>query len=108
MYNFNSQMPYMPRQNNGITWVNGIEGAKAYQIMPSSNILLMDSENDGVFYIKVSDNVGMCTLRTFKYVETTNQPQADKYVTREEFENLIKQLGGLDEQPVQSTKFPNE
>lgn len=68
--------PYMPTTsqttNNGITWVQGIEGAKAYQLTPNSIAMLMDSESDGRFYIKVSDNVGMCTLRIFDYTEVTN------------------------------------
>jgi hypothetical protein len=90
-------------QNNGITWVQGIEGAKAYQLTPNSNVLLMDSDNDGVFYIKVSDNVGMCNLRTFSYVETTNQPQPtqqsqidmSKYVTHDELQETLKNIGGI-------------
>jgi hypothetical protein len=90
-------------QNNGIIWVQGIEGAKAYQLSPNSNVMLMDSDNDGVFYIKVSDNVGMCNLRTFSYVETTNQPtptqqtsQIDmsNYVTKDELNEILKSIKG--------------
>lgn len=54
---------YQQQANNGILWVQGIEGAKAWQLSPNSNVILMDSENDGRFYIKISDNVGMCNLR---------------------------------------------
>jgi hypothetical protein len=102
MNNYMNINRYTP-QNNGITWVQGIEGAKAYQLTPNSNVLLMDSDNDGVFYIKVSDNVGMCNLRTFNYVETTNTPpiqnttpQIDmsNYVTKEELNEAIKGLKG--------------
>lgn len=100
----NFQNPYMPQYqqrnyNNGIIWVQGIEGAKAYQLMPNSNAMLLDSESDGIFYIKVSDNVGMCNLRTFKFEEITNYSKpSDKdidlsqYITRDEFEKVI---GGL-------------
>ena len=45
----NPYMPYAPRYstpNNSIVWVQGIEGAKAYQLASNSNIILMDSEND--------------------------------------------------------------
>lgn len=97
MPNYNS--PYMPRysQSNGIIWVQGIEGAKAYQLMPNSNVVLLDSENDGRFYIKICDSVGMCTLRLFDYTEVTEaKPQSTEYVTREEFNQLLSQLGGLD------------
>ena len=85
--------------NMGIKWVQGIEGAKAYQLMPNSNAMLLDSDNDGIFYIKVSDNVGMCTLRTFNYVETTGQPinkqpevDMSNYVTRQELQQIIQSL----------------
>lgn len=83
-YNFN---------NNGIIWVNGIEGAKAYQLMPGANAVLLDSENEGMFYIKVADNVGMCTVRSFKYEEVTqtNEPKAD-YVSKDEFKAELDKL----------------
>lgn len=85
---------YQRPQTNGITWVQGIEGAKAYQLSPNSNAILMDSENDGRFYIKVSDNVGMCNLRSFSYTEVTNnatsQVDMSNYVTREELAQALK------------------
>lgn len=100
--NYPAYMNYQPQRytlsNNGIIWVQGIEGAKAYQLMPNSNAVLLDSENDGVFYIKLSDNVGMCTLRTFRYTEVTNeQPKQNgidlsTYITRAEFDSAIKEL----------------
>lgn len=105
----------VPQANNqnGITWVQGVEGAKAYQLQPNSNTVLMDSENDGIFYIKVADNVGMCTLRTFKYEELTNTPATvdlSGYVKRDELkaevESLVNtMLGGVaNEQSVSTTK----
>lgn len=110
----NQMYPYMGRpypQTNGINWVNGVEGAKAWQLVPNSNIVLLDSENDGRFYIKVSDNVGMCTLRTFDYVEVTDQPTShadidlSEYVKKSELQSLItSMLGGTHEQSVPATK----
>ena len=99
-YSYNQM--YQRPQTNGITWVQGIEGAKAYQMIPNSNAILMDSENDGRFYIKVSDNVGMCNLRVFSYKEETSTPtqsvDMSNYVTREELEKAIR--GIKNEQPV--------
>lgn len=117
------QMPqsnmYMPKQvspqNNGIIWVQGIEGAKAYQIPQNSNIILMDSEKNRM-YIKTSDNIGMCNLRIFDFTEVTEtsqghnsvatQPDLSQYVTRDELNNILEQLnGGKDnEQSVQPAK----
>ena len=110
---------YNTQQNttqNGINWVQGIEGAKAYQLQPNSNTVLMDSDNDGIFYIKVSDSIGMCNLRTFRYTEITNTVQTqpvntnDEYVRKEdlraEVEALVKDIigGKSNEQPVSTTK----
>ena len=98
----------MPQTNNGIVWVQGVEGAKAYQLMPNSNTVLMDSENDGIFYIKTSDNVGMCNLRVFKYEEVTEQPKpqidTSQFVTREELQEALAKIGVAHEQTVPATK----
>ena len=94
------QNQYMTQQQkaNGITWVQGIEGAKAYQLMPNSNTILLDSENEGVFYIKTSDNVGMCNLRIFKYEEInatpTQQIDTSQFVTRAELQEIIDNIKG--------------
>lgn len=94
----NQYQPYQPYQmrQNGIIWVQGVEGAKAYQLAPNSNAMLLDSDTDGRFFIKVSDNVGMCTLRTFKYEEVIDTPKPTEpvYVSKEEFEQAIEQLKG--------------
>lgn len=108
-YNANAYQPNkFIYQNNGINWVQGIEGAKAWQLQPNSNVMLLDSENDGRFYIKVSDNVGMCNLRVFSYTEITDEPkqQTDvdlsEYVKKSELQTLLaSMLGGQkDEQSV--------
>ena len=105
MYNMNQRYP-----QNGITWVQGIEGAKAFQLMPNSNTMLLDSENEGIFYIKTSDNVGMCNLRIFKYEEVNNTPDTSQFVTRQELNEIIASLkGGLkNEQSVSTTKSYNK
>ena len=102
---FIRQNTYYPQQNNGINWVQGIEGAKAWQLPPNSNVLLMDSENDNRFYIKISDAVGMCNLRIFNYSEITEQKSSEidmsQYVKKSELESLIsKLLGGTNESAI--------
>ena len=92
----NAQTPTSP-QNNGITWVQGIEGAKAFQMIPNSNALLMDSETNGRFYIKTCDNIGMCTMRYFVYEEiqpNAKAPEIDtsQFVTKTEFAEAINGL----------------
>lgn len=80
---------------NNIIWVQGEAGAKAYQIPPNSNIILMDND-DLILYIKSTDNVGIATTRSFRLTEITNETPNGlisqranvNYVTREEFEEL--------------------
>lgn len=82
--------------NQGILWVQGEAGAKSYLVAPGATVLLMDSD-DCVFYLKSADTSGIPSLRTFKYAETTNQPQKTdnkpnesnkNYVERKEFESF--------------------
>ena len=100
---------------NNIVWVQGVEGAKAWQLNPNSMIMLLDSEAEGKMYIKVSDNIGMSTLRIFEYTEVTPQTssgQADttkqnldlsQYVRKDELNQLVKELVD-NEQSVSTTK----
>ena len=96
---------------NNIVWVQGIEGAKAWQLNPNSMVILLDSEVEGKMYIKVSDNIGMCSLRIFNYTEEvaetttasdstlkTEELDLSCFVKRDELQDLIKEA--LNEQTV--------
>ena len=74
--------------SQNINWVQGLEGAKAYQIYPNSSVILMDSENDNTMYIKTSDHLGISKIRTFKYEEVEEVQK--NYVTREEVLEMLK------------------
>lgn len=88
--------------NNGIIWVQGEEGAKAYLIARGTSVMLMDSENS-TFYLKSSDQSGMpLPLRIFDYTERTANKAAPPlqqdntyFVTREEFAALEDRLNAL-------------
>lgn len=109
------QPPQIPAQpaSNGIIWVQGEEGAKAYMVAAGNSVLLMDSENSA-FYIKSTDASGMpMPLRVFDYTERTMTPKsvviptqnADvEYVTREEFNILTARLDALASKEPKSTK----
>ena len=87
--------------SNGIVWVQGEAGAKAYPVVAGTSVLLMDSENEQ-FFIKSTDPSGMpMPLRVFSYTETTqnrtktgqiNELDMSKYITREELETRLKTL----------------
>lgn len=90
MYNPNYIYPPINSQN-AITWVQGLEGAKSYQLPANCNVLLMDSELDGIFYIKSSDNIGMSKIRTFKYEEVLQKEKETNYVTKDEVLKMLKE-----------------
>lgn len=99
---------------NNILWVNGIEGAKAWQLNPNSMAILLDSEQEGKMYIKVSDNIGMSSLRIFNYVEeipstSTNNKDLDlsQFVRKDELSQLLKELMN-NEQFVSTAAISNE
>lgn len=98
----------MQQPQNGIVWVQGEAGAKAYPVPAGSNVLLMDSESE-CFYIKSTDMSGMPQpLRVFEYKEVANQPitqqshaalpDMSQYVKKSEFEQLQKQFKELKEE----------
>ena len=68
--NYNNQS--FQSQTN-ITFVNGIEGAKAFQLRQNSNVSLMDSDNYK-FYVKSTDNIGIANISSYSFVEDKNLP----------------------------------
>lgn len=92
--NYQYQPYQYQQQQNGVVWVQGIEGAKAYPVASGASVLLMDSE-ENVFYIKTTDQSGMPSpLRVFDYTERTDTPKVDTsaFVTRDEFEKRLSEL----------------
>lgn len=87
-------------QDSGMIWVQGEAGAKAYMVAPQSSVVLWDSE-DNVIYIKSADSNGMPCMRVFDYTERSftakniGVSDADKYVTRDEFNALSARLEGM-------------
>lgn len=102
-----AQMPLVQNNvaDNGIIWVQGEAGAKAYFVPAGKSAMLMDSEEQ-VFYIKTTDASGMPNaLRIFDYKERTQQlPKNDIAVAEQqpntnsqEYEELEKQIVALNE-----------
>ena len=84
--------------NNGLVWVQGVEGAKAHFVPAGASAMLMDSEAER-FYIKTTDASGMpLPLRVFEFKElkegTQTAPTID-YVRRDEFDELRKSVEAL-------------
>lgn len=95
----NLQQP--AQQNNGIIWVQGEEGAKAYLVAPNSTVVLWDSESP-IIYIKSADMNGMPSTRIFDLTERTTQRTAPlavnnsvEYATKDEFSALADKVNEL-------------
>lgn len=101
-----------------LTSVTGIEGARAYPLPPNSRAALFD-ENQDLLYIKSTDGAGFPTVRTYRFEEVEPEvpsvPAAPDYVSRDEFEELMRKVESMaarhnrrgarnDEQPVPETK----
>ena len=67
-YGYNPYNPSSNYRTNTYAFVNGIEGARAYQMYPNQTVLLMDSDSP-LCFMKTSDNMGKATLRCFKLTE---------------------------------------
>lgn len=96
-YNFN-QYPQQP-QTNQYAFVNGIEGAKSYQVQPNQTVLLMDSDAS-ICYMKQANSIGQSTLRYFKLVETSEQElkgvtHQTEYVLKSDFDALNSKVNEL-------------
>ena len=79
---------YQRPQLNQYAFVNGIEGAKSYQVMPNQTMLLMDSDNP-ICYMKQADNLGKSILRYFK-LEEIDESKTRELIETKPKENVIE------------------
>ena len=109
------QNPYNKPQMKQYSFVNGIEGAKAYMMVPNQTMLLMDSDNY-MCYMKTSDMSGKSALRYFIMEEVDEaaareflQPKTPKldFASKSDVDNinkkldeLFKMVGSLQQKPV--------
>ena len=101
--NFQPQNQNFSQQTN-ITFVNGIEGAKAFQMSPNSSALLMDSDNSK-FYVKSTDNLGVAKISSYTFVEdeisagqiSSSQNTAESVaLSKEKYDSLILKISELE------------
>lgn len=80
------------QNNTNIIWVQGIEGAKAYPVLPGGAVVLWDTEQN-VVYVKIVDMSGIPQpIRTFEYnerVDTQQQSENKGYVTEERLNEIL-------------------
>lgn len=102
----NNQQIYSQEQIQNLIRVNGIDGAKTYQMPANSTVALFDC-NEDIMYIKTTDGAGFPSIRTFSFTEVKEQnkpiPQVD-YISREEFEEFKKELMNNGKQSISRSK----
>ena len=88
-------------QNNGIIWVSGEAGAKAYLVAPNTTVQLWDSESQTI-YLKSADASGMPSMKYIDYViRDANPPvqasyvEEDKYISKDELNAVKGQISAL-------------
>lgn len=100
-YPNNYQQPKVNQQSTQYYWVNNIEGAKSFQMLPNQTVMLMDSENP-IVYMKQTNSMGQATLKYFKLTEISEQEvrnqniqPAQEYALKSDFESLSKKIEEL-------------
>lgn len=112
-YNSGQYMPGFQNsyqiQPNQLIRVNGMDGAKAYQMSPNSTVALFDA-NEDIMYIKSSDGAGFPTIRTFSFKEILPEASsaAPNYISREEFENFKAEVLNYAQQLVSKQRNQGE
>ena len=109
MYSGQPQQAQTPTSNVNWIQVAGIEGARNQIVQPGHTAWMMDN-NSPIFYVKSVDGMGSATFKAFQFIEI--QPEATRtaenqnssantdYVTRKEFDALLKRLGELPDEEV--------
>lgn len=86
------------QQPNGIIWVQGEEGAKAYSVAPGNRVCLFDSENPVVYIKSVDVNGRPLEMEVYDLVKRDPSPvhntdpslDMSAYVTRDELDSIIE------------------
>ena len=91
------------QQSNGIIWVSGEAGAKAYMVAPNTTVQLWDSETQRIF-LKSADASGMPSMKILEYTvrdntsgtSPVNPPQeVPDYAMKTDVEALAAQVEAL-------------
>lgn len=103
-----NNQPFPQQITQNLIRVNGIEGAKAYQMSANSTVALFDT-NEDIMYVKTTDGAGFPIIRTFSFTEIkedTKVSQNTDYISRQEFEDFKKELMNNGKQFIQETDKP--
>lgn len=107
------QQNYAPVQSgvqnsvqNGIIWVSGEAGAKAYLVAPNNTVQLWDSESQTI-YLKSADASGMPSIKILDYtireanktptnpVSVATDDSLPVFATKDEIKGVMEQITAL-------------
>ena len=102
VYQAPAQSQQASQQNNGVIWVQGEAGAKAYIVAPNTTVQLWDSDAQ-VIYLKSADASGMPSMKILDYtIRDQNKPSAEvpkqdlsRFVTKDEFDPIVAKYDSL-------------
>ena len=96
--NYYNSPSFYNTKSNQYAFVNGIEGAKSYQMQPNQTVMLLDSDNP-IIYKKISNSFGQATLEYFQMIPISEQdvrgiisPPMPEYVLKSDFDKLLAKL----------------
>lgn len=95
-----AQQPAMPEAPVGVNrfdCVDGLEGARSFQakMMASSKHIVWDSTKDTFYVLQKDANGNPARIQICDYTVAYEPSMDDKYVTREDFNQLVAKLDKL-------------
>lgn len=86
--------------SNSYFYVNGIEGARQFQMAPNQTALLMDNDSP-CLYVKSTNQMGQSAIKAFRLeeIKASSAPVSDDAISRlekriEAIEGRLKDHGG--------------
>lgn len=84
--------------------VNGIEGAKAYQ-MGANSVVALFHETDNVMYIKATDGANYPTITAYRYEPQVEEKHlTPEYVSKDDFINFREEVMASVDERIQQIK----
>ena len=96
-------------------FVNGVEGAKSYRLLPNQSAILLDNDNS-LMYIKTANALGQSAIEYYSIQKTTEeslrgtpkQEPSASYVSRDDFDALVKKVTLMERAMKPQQDKPNE
>lgn len=89
------QMMNQPKQES-VVRVTGEDGAKAYQMLPNSSVLLLD-ERDAIVWLKTTDGAGYPSVTGYRISPIEKEQPASQEIVMSDYEDLDRRIKALEE-----------